>query len=148
MARSYHLNGSLCKCMTKNLHLAGMRKPTHDGYPGAVRQLADYCKTSPDDVTEDQLLRFSCIARTNDTSRTVHSASPSPGSGSSTRRSRADATGRHCPRRNCNTSSRFPKSSLSHKFTRSSMPAASGSSGSFWAGRLVGQRPCAATSTS
>ena len=34
--------------MADDLHLGGMSQRTHDGYLRAVRQLADYCKTAPD----------------------------------------------------------------------------------------------------
>ena len=44
--------------MADDLHLAGMSQRTHDGYLRAVRQLADYCKTSPDRISESQLRRF------------------------------------------------------------------------------------------
>ena len=43
--------------MADDLHLAGMSQRTHDGYLRAVRQLADFCKTSPDKITEAQLRR-------------------------------------------------------------------------------------------
>lgn len=44
--------------MADDLHLGGMSQRTHDGYLRAVRQLADYCKTAPDKITEDQLRRY------------------------------------------------------------------------------------------
>ena len=44
--------------MADDLHLGGMSQRTHDGYLRAVRQLADYCKTAPDQVSEDQLRRY------------------------------------------------------------------------------------------
>ena len=44
--------------MSEDLHLGGMSQRTHDGYLRAVRQLADYCKTAPDIVSEDQLRRY------------------------------------------------------------------------------------------
>lgn len=44
--------------MAEDLHLGGMSQRTHDGYLRAVRQLADYCQTAPDRITENQLRRF------------------------------------------------------------------------------------------
>ncbi len=44
--------------MADDLHLGGMSQRTHDGYLRAVRQLADYCKTAPDQISEDQLRRY------------------------------------------------------------------------------------------
>ena len=41
--------------MSQDLHLGGMAKRTHEGYLRAVRQLADFCKQAPDQITEDQL---------------------------------------------------------------------------------------------
>ena len=58
MARSSYFNGSLYQRMSDDLHLGGMSERTHAGYLRCVRQLADYCQTSPDQITEDQLRRF------------------------------------------------------------------------------------------
>lgn len=61
MTRSTHskyFNGKLYARMAEDLHLGGMGDRTHAGYLRAVRKLAEYCKTSPDKVTEDQLRRF------------------------------------------------------------------------------------------
>jgi len=58
MALSNFFNGKLYQRMSDDLHLAGVGKRTHDGYLRAVRQLADYCQTTPDQITEDQLRRF------------------------------------------------------------------------------------------
>ena len=61
MAQSTHskyFNGPLYTRMAEDLHLGGMSERTHAGYLRAVRKLADYCKTSPDKITEDQLRRF------------------------------------------------------------------------------------------
>ena len=44
--------------MADDLHLGGMSQRTHDGYLRAVRQLADYSKSAPDEITEDQLRRY------------------------------------------------------------------------------------------
>jgi integrase/recombinase XerD len=44
--------------MADDLHLAGMSQKTCGVYLRAVRQLADFCKTSPDKVTEDQFRRY------------------------------------------------------------------------------------------
>ncbi len=58
MAHSTYFNGALYKRMSDDLHLAGVGQRTHDGYLRAVRQLADFCETSPDQIREDQLRRF------------------------------------------------------------------------------------------
>ena len=44
--------------MSDDLHLGGMSERTHAGYLRAVRQLADYCKASPDKITEDGLRQY------------------------------------------------------------------------------------------
>jgi site-specific recombinase XerD len=44
--------------MSDDLQLAGMSRRTVHGYLRAVRQLADYCRTRPDRVTEAQLRRY------------------------------------------------------------------------------------------
>ncbi len=44
--------------MAEDLHLGGMSQRTHDGYLRAVRQLADYCQTWPEKITEGQLRRY------------------------------------------------------------------------------------------
>lgn len=58
MPKSTYFSGSLYSRMAEDLHLGGMSERTHAGYLRAVRKLADYCKTSPDKITEDQLRRF------------------------------------------------------------------------------------------
>jgi hypothetical protein len=58
MARSNFFNDKLYQRMSEDLHLGGMSQRTHAGYLRAVRKLADYCQTSPDKITEDQLRRF------------------------------------------------------------------------------------------
>ena len=58
MAPSVYFTGSLYERMAEDLHLGGMSERTHAGYLRAVRKLADYYKTAPDKITEDQLRRF------------------------------------------------------------------------------------------
>lgn len=58
LTHSPYFNGLLYKRMSEDLHLGGMSKRTHEGYLRAVRQLADFCKRSPDQITEDQLREF------------------------------------------------------------------------------------------
>ncbi len=58
LTHSPYFNGPLYKRMSEDLHLGGMAKRTHEGYLRAVRQLADFCKRSPDQITEDQLREF------------------------------------------------------------------------------------------
>jgi len=53
-----YFQGELYQRMSDDLHLAGMSRRTHDGYLRAVRQLADFCKRSPEKITEDQVRRF------------------------------------------------------------------------------------------
>ena len=52
---SRFFRGQLYARMCEDLHLGGMSERTHAGYLRAVRQLSDYCKASPDKITEDQL---------------------------------------------------------------------------------------------
>ena len=46
--------GKYYKAMAEDLDLCGLAKRTHAGYLRAVRQLADYCKTPPEKITEAQ----------------------------------------------------------------------------------------------
>ena len=57
-ANSKFFTGKLYARMNDDLHLAGMSQRTVHGYLRAVRQLADFCQTTPDKVTENQLRRF------------------------------------------------------------------------------------------
>lgn len=57
-AKSRHFTGKLYGRMNEDLHLSGMSERTVHGYLRSVRQLADFCQTSPDKVTEAQLRRF------------------------------------------------------------------------------------------
>ena len=50
--------GKLYQQMSDDLELAGKAARTCSGYLRAVRQLADYCKTSPNKITEDQLRKY------------------------------------------------------------------------------------------
>ena len=58
MPQSSYFTGPLYTRMAEDLHLGGMSERTHDGYLRAVRKLADFCQTSPDEIAEDQLRRF------------------------------------------------------------------------------------------
>ena len=58
MSHSMYFTGPLYQRMAEDLHLGGMSERTHAGYLRAVRKLADYCRTSPDKITEAQLRRF------------------------------------------------------------------------------------------
>ena len=58
MSHSTFFTGALYARMSDDLQLGGMSERTHDGYLRAVRQLADYCQTPPDKISEDQLRRF------------------------------------------------------------------------------------------
>lgn len=55
---SPYFNGPLYDRMAEDLHLTGKAERTVHGYLRAVRQLADYCRKSPDEVTETELRRF------------------------------------------------------------------------------------------
>lgn len=57
-AKSKYFSGKLYSRMNDDLHLAGMSQRTVHGYLRSVRQLADFCQTTPDKVTEAQLRRF------------------------------------------------------------------------------------------
>jgi site-specific recombinase XerD len=57
-AESKHFNGPLYQRLLDDLHLAGMANRTIYGYVRAVRQLADYCKKSPDQITQDELRQW------------------------------------------------------------------------------------------
>ena len=50
--------GLLYQRMSEDLHLAGLSQRTHDGYLRSIRQLADYCECSPEQINEDQLRGF------------------------------------------------------------------------------------------
>ena len=55
---SKYFRGQLYDRMSDDLHLGGMSERTHAGYLRAVRQLADYSKTTPDKITENQHRRY------------------------------------------------------------------------------------------
>lgn len=58
MAKSNFFNGPLYQRMSDDLHLNGKGQRTHDGYLREIRKLAEYCQTSPDQISEDQLRRY------------------------------------------------------------------------------------------
>ena len=58
MSKSPYFTGTLYARMAEDLHLGGMSERTHAGYLRAVRKLADYSQTAPDNISEDQLRRF------------------------------------------------------------------------------------------
>ena len=58
LTHSPYFNGPLYERMSEDLHLGGMSKRTHEGYLRAVRQLADFCQRTPDEICEDQLRKF------------------------------------------------------------------------------------------
>jgi len=55
---SEFFNGKRYQQMQDDLHLAGMAQRTVHGYLRSVRQLADYCRCSPDQISEEQLRRW------------------------------------------------------------------------------------------
>lgn len=55
---SRFFDGKLYQKMNEDLQLAGMSKRTVHGYLRAVRQLADYCQTRPNKITEAQLRQY------------------------------------------------------------------------------------------
>lgn len=57
-AASKHFCGALYQKMNEDLQLAGMSKRTVHGYLRAVRQLADYCEKTPDQITEAEFRRY------------------------------------------------------------------------------------------
>ena len=58
MSQSDYFKGRLYIRMAEDLHLGGMSEATYTGYLRAVRKLADFSKTAPDKITEDQLRRY------------------------------------------------------------------------------------------
>ena len=58
MSLSHFFHGPLYQRMSDDLQLAGMSQRTHDGYLRAIRQLADFCETTPEQINEDQLRQF------------------------------------------------------------------------------------------
>lgn len=58
MAHSQFFKGSLFQKMSDDLQLTGKGKRTHDGYLREVRKLADFYKTSPDQISEQQVRRY------------------------------------------------------------------------------------------
>ena len=56
--RSLYFNGSLYDKMAEDLQLTGKAERTVHGYLRAVRQLADWCKKSPDQISEAELRRY------------------------------------------------------------------------------------------
>ena len=58
MAVSQFFNGELYQRMSDDLNLTGKAQRTHDGYLRAVRKLPEYCKCSPDKISEQQLRRY------------------------------------------------------------------------------------------
>ena len=57
-ATSKYFIGKRYSRMYDDLHLGGMSQRTVHAYLRSVRQLADFCQTTPDKVTEAQLRRF------------------------------------------------------------------------------------------
>ena len=55
---SRYFDGAHYQTMNEDLQLAGMSKRTVHGYLRAVRQLADWAKTRPGNITEAQLRRY------------------------------------------------------------------------------------------
>ena len=55
---SEFFNGKLYRKMQDDLHLAGMAQRTVHGYLRSVRQLSDYCRCPPDQISEEQLRRW------------------------------------------------------------------------------------------
>lgn len=56
--RSPFFNGPLYDKMADDLHLTGKAQRTVHGYLRAVRQLADYCRKSPEQISETELRRY------------------------------------------------------------------------------------------
>ena len=58
MAESTFFTGSLRTKMSEDLQLTGKAKRTHDGYLREIRKLADFCRQSPDRISEAQMRRY------------------------------------------------------------------------------------------
>lgn len=57
-ATSTHFNGKVFQRMLEDLHLDGKANRTIYGYIRAVRQLAEFCQTVPDKITEEQVRQW------------------------------------------------------------------------------------------
>ena len=58
MAQSEFFTGSLYQKMSDDLLLTSKARRTHDGYLREIRKLAEFCRRSPDQITEDQMRRY------------------------------------------------------------------------------------------
>ena len=58
MAQSAFFTGPLRQKMSEDLQLTGKARRTHDGYLREIRQLAEYYRTSPDRISEQQLRTY------------------------------------------------------------------------------------------
>ena len=58
MAESTFFTGPLRTKMSEDLQLTGKAKRTHDGYLREIRKLADYCRQTPDRISEEQMRRY------------------------------------------------------------------------------------------
>ncbi len=58
LTHSPYFQGPLYERMSEDLHLAGMARRTHEGCLRAVRTLADFCRRTPDQISEDQLRKY------------------------------------------------------------------------------------------
>ena len=54
----FYFPAELRQRLSDDLHLTGMSKRTHDGYIRAIRQLSDFARCSPDQVSEQQVRAF------------------------------------------------------------------------------------------
>ena len=57
-AESKHFNGKLFQKMVDDLRLAGKAKRTVYGYLRAVRKLADFCETAPEQLAEHHVREY------------------------------------------------------------------------------------------
>ena len=57
-ASSEFFKGDIYTRMTEDLHLAGFSQRTVHGYLRSMRQLADFCRCSPDQVNEQQVRQW------------------------------------------------------------------------------------------
>jgi site-specific recombinase XerD len=58
MAHSKFFTGALYLKMSEDLQITGKGKRTHDGYLREIRKLADYCRRSPETISEAQVRRY------------------------------------------------------------------------------------------
>ena len=105
---SQFFKGKIYQRMQDDLHLNGMAQRTIYGYLRSVRQLADFSRCSPDQVTEEQLRQWLLHLKID--KQFAYGSLRVAFSGIKFfLRGLADATGEHLPKPNCKISRRCRK---------------------------------------